>query len=260
MRQLQITIIILVAGSLLFCSKVKEIAKIKINKNSSGIVLIPNTSLRIEPLVFSTRIAQMKKGDSVQIIDKSKTKRAIGKYINYWYKVKSKEGFVGWIYGNNLKIISSRNKSSMKRYIKKFWEKESEKLKKALTGKWWSINKFNDFTNHCLELYLDGKYRSYWKGYEHGAIKGTYSFDFEKNEIKFDKNTTFKNTVHFIRMGQEYILRKELKDKEMKFKKIKRELPGQERFKLPKIPGITKKKKSSSNTSVKKKKDGNKTK
>jgi len=188
-------------------------------KRNYGVVLYRNTAIRIDPLIFSSRVLQLKKGDVVEIIEKSKEQSWIGKTSNFWYLVKSANGISGWLYGDNIKIITSATEDSMNDFLTDFWEEESSKLKKELSGKWWSVNRFDDFTDHCLEIFDDGKYKSFLKGAEKG-IEGDYSFDFQKNEIVFMKGTTFNSNLNFMRRGQSIILEKELKDREFKFKKI----------------------------------------
>jgi len=193
-------------------------------RDSAALVLTHNSSVRISPLYFSARITQLNKGDSVIIIDRSSAKTWIGKSSDYWYRIKIKNGMTGWIFGQNLRLLKSGDEKDIEKYISKFWEKESDELKKKLKGKWWSINRFGDFTYHGLELNEEGTYLSYRKGGEKHAIKGEYNFDLAKNEIIFLKGTTFKSNLKYSRRGLSYMLHETIKEKELRFKKIQAEI------------------------------------
>ncbi len=184
-----------------------------------AIVTVPNSALRIDPLIFSSRVAQMGKGELVEILEVSKEKKRIGKSKNYWYKIKLKNGITGWTFGSLLKVIKGSNPKNMEEYISEYWEKETDNLRKELKGKWWSVNKFGDFTNHSLEIYEDGKYVSYYKRSKK-KIKGEYSFDFNSNSIVFSKGTSFGEDLNFIPRGAYYMLKKNTEKKNLTFKKI----------------------------------------
>lgn len=155
---------LMILFSVVSCGNKSENSGSSIKKESAGLVLSHNTSVRISPFIFSARITQLEKGESVIIKDKSSAKTWIGKNNDYWYQVSLKNGMSGWIFGKNLRILKSGKDEDVKEYISKFWEKESEELKKELKGKWWSINRFGDFTYHGLEIYEEGTYSSYRKG------------------------------------------------------------------------------------------------
>ncbi len=191
----------------------------KDRKQGMGIILTPNTSLRIDPLIFSSRVDQMKKGDIVEILDRSKEVKYIGNTKNYWYKIKLKNGIIGWTYGEHLKVLDGSNRSDIDKYLEKFWEKETETLRTALHGKWWSVNRFGDFTSHSLEIYRDGKYKSYLKQSQK-KIKGDYTFNFNDNSIVFSEGTSFKDNLRFFKRGSLYVLAKESEKGEIMFKKI----------------------------------------
>jgi hypothetical protein len=188
-------------------------------KNPIAVIITPNTALRIDPLIFTSRIAQLKKGEVGEIISKSSEMKTVGKAKDYWYKIKLANGISGWVFGSNLNILKDSNKDQITSYLSEFWEKETSVLGEAMHGKWWSINKFNDFTNHCLEIYKDGKYKSYLKGSSR-KIEGEYSFDFNNNQIIFLKGTTFDGDLNYFQRGDEYTLIRESEINEIKFKKI----------------------------------------
>jgi len=200
----------------------KQSKKLKlVQKNTIGIILTNNTALRLEPFIFSSKIAQLPKGTAITVLKKSAKKSYIGRKSNYWYQIKLETGFIGWTYGRNIQIIKKNSSKEMSDYVSAFWESEKDELQKKLAGKWWSVNKFNDFTNHCIELYEDGKYKSYYNGNEKYAKTGEYNFDFNENKIIFLKGTSFHENLIFERRGQTFILKKSFKKGgEIRFKKI----------------------------------------
>jgi len=187
--------------------------------NPVAVVITPNTAMRVDPLLFTSRVALLKKGEVAEIIEKSTDKKAIGKDNDYWYKLKLPNGITGWVFGANISILKDADRSSVESYLSQFWEKETEELSTAMHGKWWSVNRFNDFTNHCLELYKDGKYKSYLKGATK-KLEGEYNFDFNKNEIVFLGETSFEGNLTFVKRGDTYTLSRETDKDEIRFKKI----------------------------------------
>jgi len=185
----------------------------------TAVVLSGGTVIRIHPYLYSAKVDELNKAAVVSIIDKSSEKQWIGKSNDYWYKVKTSDSISGWVFGQNLKILDSADSSDSESFAKEVQEKELQEIKKEISGKWWSVNKFDDFTNHCLELHGDGRYHSYFKGSEKG-IEGEYNVDFTKNELIFLKGTTFKSDLNFVKRGQTYTLHRETDEGGIKMKKI----------------------------------------
>lgn len=185
-----------------------------------GVIIARNTSLRIDPYIFSSKIDMLNKGETVTIIDKSKTKSWIGGISNYWYRVLYKNSIPGWIYGENIKLVKKSSFSNMNDYMADYWEKEAEIIKNDIVGKWWSQNSDGDFTDHCIEIYKEGNYKSYKKGDINNAISGEYNFDFNKNEIIFLKGTSFNKNLNFIKRGDTYFFKTPGNNDVIKFKRI----------------------------------------
>ncbi len=200
----------------LSCSKDKD----EITKDTYGIILKGYTAIRIDPMIFSGIVSELDKGTSVQVLERSKEKSWVGKTSGYWYKVTTKEGISGWVFDQNITIYSSKSKDSMNSVISQFMNAERAQLKQYLAGKWWSTNEFGDFTDHCLEIYESDKYKSYLKGNEQKPIVGTYKLDFNKNEIVFSNGTSFKSNLDMAKRGNDYIIKKSMKDFELRFTKI----------------------------------------
>jgi hypothetical protein len=207
--------IILITASL-SCSKGED----TITKDTYGIILKGYTAVRIDPMIFSGIVTDLNKGASVQVLERSREKTWVGKASDHWYKVKTKEGITGWVFGQNVSIYSSKSKDSMNKIISQFMDTERAQVKQYLAGKWWSTNEFGDFTDHCLEIYDSGIYKSYVKGADEKPIVGTYKLDFNKNEIIFSNGTSFKSNLDLAKRGNDYIIKKSMKDFELRFTKI----------------------------------------
>jgi len=117
--------------------------------------------------------------------------------------------------------------------VSDFMQIENARVKQYLMGKWWSTNEFGDFTEHCLELYESGTYKSYLKGNENSPIIGTYKLDFNKNEIIFSRGTSFKSNLDLARRGNDYTLKKDRKDFQLHFTKISIETSPEPEVKEP---------------------------
>lgn len=221
-KRLLFAFVIIIVTLATACSKFKPETPV-IPENTQGnplaVIITPNTSLRVDPLIFTSRIAQLKKGEVGEILEKSSEKKPVAGTIDFWYKIRLNNGITGWVYGSNINILKDSNRNNVESYLSQFWEKETKELSEALNGRWWSVNRFNDFTNHVLEIYKDGKYKSYIKG-STKKIEGDYNFDFNKNQIIFLNGTTFEGDLNYIRRGDEYTLSREDEKDEIKFKKI----------------------------------------
>lgn len=188
-------------------------------KKNMGIILTHNTALRIDPLIFSARITQMNKGQIVEVLDRSAEEKTIAGSTDYWYKIKLENRITGWTFGKHIKILASGGQDAVDTYLGKFWEEETEELSKELHGKWWSINRYGEFTSHALEIFKDGNYRSYYKG-GGKPIEGVYNFDFNKNMVIFLSGTTFKSDLRYTKKGNIYSLSIDTDKEEIRFKKI----------------------------------------
>ncbi len=207
---------------LLNCSNINDPEKpdqIEVQRKDMGVILTQDTALRIDPLVFSARIEQMNKGTIVEILERSSEERIIGGHKDYWYKIKLANRLTGWTFGRHLKVLDASGKETLESYLGKFWEEETEELSNDLHGKWWSINRYGDFTNHALEIFKDGRYRSYFKG-GGKVIEGVYNFDFNKNMVIFLSGTTFDSDLNYIRKGNSNSLQRIEGKEEIRFKKI----------------------------------------
>lgn len=211
-----ITALLMAAGAFFSCGHRDN----EITDDTYGIILNENTAVRIDPMIFAGIVTTLGKGSSVQVVEKSSEKGWVGRLNDYWYKIRVKDGSAGWVFGKNVSLHSSADRVSMDRKVTSFMEGELTRIRQNLAGKWWSTNEFGDFTEHCLELYESGAYRSYLKGGEARQITGTYTVNFNKNEIEFSGGTSFKSNLDLAKRGADYIIKKNMKEYDLHFTKI----------------------------------------
>lgn len=195
----------------------------EITKDTYGIIIKENSAVRIDPMIFAGIVTTLDKGTSVQVIEKSTAKGWVGRSNGYWYKIIVKDGATGWVFAQNISIHYSSDKTAQDRQVASFMEGELARIRQQLAGKWWSTNEFGDFTEHCLEIYESGAYRSYLKGGEERQITGTYRINFSKNEIEFSGGTSFSSNLELEKRGGDYIIKKSMKDRELRFTRISME-------------------------------------
>lgn len=183
-----------------------------------AVVVSDNTALRIDPMIYSARITLMKKGTRLAVLDQSKEKSWVGKDHSFWYKVRLENGLTGWAYGSTIRIFKGSQSGSIDSYVSNLREHEEETLRKDLSGKWWSVNKNGDFTNLCVEIYENGKYKSYARGGK--EIEGEYSFNFNDEMIVFLNGTSFGQNLKYISRGNMYHLETREGKFDIRFKKI----------------------------------------
>lgn len=226
---------VVVSGSFfLWCGKDREPRHLDLNRNKVvGVVIRENAVMRIDPIIYSARVALLKRAEIVEVLDKSKEQAAVSGVRGYWYKVKAANGIAGWVWGKNIHFFTNESKSHIENYISSFWEQESERVMKMIAGRWWSVDKRGDFTNHALELFPDGKYKSYLKGGQ--PITGDYNLNFKENEIVFTSGTTFKMNLNIVQRGTMMYLEKEADKDSIKFQKISGKL-DEEKTENPETP------------------------
>ncbi len=183
-----------------------------------AVVVSDNTALRIDPMIYSARITLMRKGTRLEVLDQSREKSWVGKDHSYWYKVRLENGLGGWVYGSTIRIFKESQSGSIDGYVSNLREHEQETLRKNLSGKWWSVNRNGDFTNLCVEIYENGKYKSYARGGR--EIEGEYNFNFNDETIVFLNGTSFGQNLKYINRGNMYHLEAKEGKYEIRFRKI----------------------------------------
>ena len=71
----------------------------KYNKENTFTINSNNVNFRRDANLASQILGQLNSGDQVDVITKGDKKEKIGKWENYWYKIKTKKGIEGWIFG-----------------------------------------------------------------------------------------------------------------------------------------------------------------
>jgi hypothetical protein len=188
-------------------------------KKQIAIITTANSALRIDPLISTTRITQMKKGEITEMLERSAVTQTIAGQSDYWYRIRLSNGITGWVFGKNISVLNDASSDNVQSYLSSFWEKETSELGEALHGKWWSVNRFGDYTSHCLEIYKDGRYASYVKGAQK-KIEGNYNFDFNKSQVIFLAGTSFEGELFYVRRGEVFSLYRDTVNDEIRFKKI----------------------------------------
>ena len=200
-----------------------------------GVIVVDDASVRLEPFLYASRVAVLSTGENVEVLDHSKEKSPIAGKIDYWYRVRLRDGIMGWVYGQNMKIFSEGSDGSVASYAKELREEENEKAVKELRGKWWSVSGIGEdtFTDHILALRENGKYASLKKG-STTPVEGEYTIDSLKGEITFDKGTSFGDKANFVIRGEIYLLETTIDGKNVKFKRISTNPDFKDELMLPK--------------------------
>ncbi len=216
----RIILILVISAAIMFVACNRDENR-QIDNDTLGLIVTGNTPVRVDPLYFSPKITHLKKGEIVSILERSHNKNYHGRYLNYWYRVRLKNSTTGWVFGENISFMDGSDERKVQAITEEYLEKETEQLHADLKGKWWSVNEFGDFTDHGIEIYESGKYKSFATGQR--QYQGRFEIDLNNDEIKFLNGSTFKTSLKIIKLGQEFFLVKKLQDHELKFKKLKKE-------------------------------------
>jgi len=151
-------IVISISG---FPQELTIIANGVLRKGIEAVVTGNHVRVRTGPTLNSKIITKVNRGTEVYILERDDKLTKIGKYTNYWYKIKLKStGKTGWIYGAFLKPQSHEKKEKIiipKRNIskKKLPIQDNEHLGFIETGK----IENPVYSNHIIsgDLNLNGK-------------------------------------------------------------------------------------------------------
>ncbi len=171
-----------------------------------GVIIRDKSTLRLDPILYSSIVSHIRHGEEVKVLTRSREKSWIGNTSDYWYRILHKGKIVGWTYGANIKVFSGEDKDDIDDFLTGFWKREKWKMRKKLAGRWWSIDKYDNFTNQCLELYKEGTYKSYCVNCT--PIEGDYKINFNDYEIIFLKGTYIGDRVNYKLRGDSFILKK----------------------------------------------------
>jgi hypothetical protein len=192
------------------CSKKSDKPKLpesNILKHSDfGIIIAAEAYLRVAPYVFSSKLYNLYKSDTVKIMDKSAEKVTIGKNTDYWYHVAIDNGMTGWIFGANMSVVSENQEGKVNTILEELKGKEIERLYKELVGKWWSLSQVGNYTNRVLEIHPDKKYKAYYKDGDKYAKVGEYSIDYENKELVLSGGNPYNAKITYAKKGLSYEL------------------------------------------------------
>lgn len=206
-------------AAFLCCSCGDPVGK-KISKNNQiGLITEKGTALRIDPYVYSGKVGDLSRGEKTEILEASKVLVYVGKDGNYWYKVKTESGMIGWVFGKNLKIFSAGSDFSAGNFEKQLLEEDLDSISKELIGKWWTVNTRDEFTSYWVSLFKDGTYEAQHK--DGGKLfKGKYSVSPADSKIAFDSTTPIGNEMKFSQRGVTYFIECTNNNESYRFKKI----------------------------------------
>ncbi|OHD37239.1 MAG: hypothetical protein A2015_08525 [Spirochaetes bacterium GWF1_31_7] len=72
-------------------------------KTTPGTSTADKVNVRLRPSTTSVKVTQLKKDEAVEVLDTTDIKLKVGATENYWYKVKTGNGLMGWVYGDFIK-------------------------------------------------------------------------------------------------------------------------------------------------------------
>jgi len=203
------------------CTREEQTDEIYTETDRSGVILQDRSTLRLDPILYSATIDYIRLGEVVELLGQSKEKSWIGDTNDYWYKIKLKGGPVGWTYGTNIKVFAGKDRDDIDDFLVTFWEQEKKKLQKTLSGRWWSVDQWDHYTNHCIELYNNGKYKAFCVNCT--PIEGEYKINFDDYEIILLKGSYIGDRVNYMTRDTVYILKKP-EPNEIKFKRVRKKI------------------------------------
>lgn len=220
LKKINIYINLIIFALLCFsCNNYEETNNNIIDKEDKiGIIINKNSSVRIQPFIYSAKIGQLNRNSKVKIIARSNEKSRIGKSKKYWFKIELKEGIYGWTFGSNVKIFSKNDSSSIKKLEKELLESDKRKIIAALKGKWWSINRRGEFTNHSLSFWKNKNYLSSKKN--GNKIEGSFEIDANDSKIILSNSSTVGKKINFFERGREIGIQYSSEKYTIAFKKI----------------------------------------
>jgi hypothetical protein len=210
-----IFVLTMIAG----CSRQDEHSPFAGSRKDIGVIVVADSAVRVDPFYYSSRIAVLPMGENVEVIDRSREESKVAGTQDFWYKIRLRDGISGWIYGQNIKVFKEGSDRSIESYAKKLRANEDEKVRKELSGKWWSVTGEDNFTDHILSIRDNGTYASLRRG-SLKPLEGDYTIDSAQGIITFSAGASFGNTANFIVRGEFYIIETVTDGRTIKFKKL----------------------------------------
>lgn len=174
-------------------------------KKKVGISSVANLTVRSDPFVLSTKYDFLAKGEQVDILNVSRKKDRLGKHNSYWYKIRTSQGIIGWVYGAYLNIVDAGDSKKIEEQQAALWDKEGAKLKNALVGQFISVNNEGIYTAEKLIFYPDGNYKA-GRGPKNKYWDGTYTILPSQSTIELSQSSTVGKKIAYVLSGDSVLL------------------------------------------------------
>ncbi len=175
-------------------------------------VLNDGVSMRIDPLSSASEVDFLDRGVSVKVVGRTDEKVSIGRFKEYWYRVRLESGLEGWVYGSNLSIGDSAAAGPVRRGM------TEQQFREAVVGQWWEIR--TDGTSGYRRVYLwpDGTYK-YAFG-DNPWQEGKYAMAPEDQRLTFDPPNAMSDWASMKKIGTEFRLFSESEGKKISFRRL----------------------------------------
>lgn len=111
----------------------------------TAIVQYEGLKVRNGPNTMSAEVGKLSDGQQVKLLTRSPEKVKIATMEAHWYRIKTDQGLIGWVYGAYLDIESSARGD-----IAKIKAEEKEEFLKKLKGRWFGVTD----TGGLLRIYI----------------------------------------------------------------------------------------------------------
>lgn len=175
-------------------------------------ILNDGVSMRIDPLTSASEVEFLNQGTQVKVVGRTDEKVSIGRFKEYWYRVRLESGLEGWVYGSNLSIGSSAAAGPVRRGM------TEQQFREALVGQWWEVR--TDGTSGYRRLYLwpDGSYK-YAFG-DNDWQEGKYVLEPEEQRMTFDPPNAMSDWASMKKVGTEFRLFSESEGRKVSFRRL----------------------------------------
>jgi hypothetical protein len=92
----------------------ESVRNLELNLPFFGVFNDSNVRVREYPKLESVQLGKLNEGTVVKILEMSSEKMRIDDMNDYWYKIKTKEGLIGWSYGHFINLESNFDQSEVK--------------------------------------------------------------------------------------------------------------------------------------------------
>ncbi|RME90053.1 MAG: SH3 domain-containing protein [Candidatus Hydrogenedentota bacterium] len=129
----------------------QNVAKPSLPKEA--VVLTEGLKVRLSPNRVAAELGRLEEGMKVEILSHSPEKEKIGQYEAYWYKIKTDDDLIGWVYGAYLNIDNQNQKLQNEDELK-------TKFLKDLQGKWFTVRRGGGYGSFFISFFPDLEYEA----------------------------------------------------------------------------------------------------